>query len=297
MRLFTYDADGRATPGIIIDGQMLDLRTAWRNAGLTSRGPASAGWLEFFQRPDWEDLAAALRAAYTSGRRSRAGRVPEPVRLLAPIPRPFRILAMARNYVAHAAEGPYQVPDQPAYFQKASTSVIGPDAPIVYPADVGRVDPEGELAFVIGRRCKRTSAAEAMDAVAGYTIVNDVSARDMQRDFIAKAYPFFRPKGIDTFCPLGPWIVLKDEIPDPYALTLTLRVNGEVRQLVRISDMLFKIPTIIEHVSRYITLEPGEIVATGTPSGIAPIHVGDVVEIEVDGIGVLRNPVVAGTEP
>lgn len=217
-----------------------------------------------------------------------------PARLLAPIVRPSKIVALGRNYAAHAREAGNEVPQEPVLFAKAPSTVIGPTDDIVYPEGVKRLDPEIELAVVIGRKASKVSEAEAMDYVAGYTIVNDVTARDVQRAAIEAKLPWFRSKSMDTFCPMGPCLVLTDEIQDPHDLDITLSVNGEARQKSNTGMMMFKIPRLIATISGYMTLEPGDVIATGTPEGIAPLNVGDLVECAVEGLGSLRNRVVRG---
>jgi 2-keto-4-pentenoate hydratase/2-oxohepta-3-ene-1,7-dioic acid hydratase in catechol pathway len=214
--------------------------------------------------------------------------------ILAPIARPPRIIALGLNYAAHAHETGKQPPEEPIYFIKASTAVIGPDEPVVIPKDAGRVDHEVELAAIIGKGGRNISCKKAVEHIAGYTILNDVTARDMQSRDMAASRPWFLSKSFDTFAPMGPCIVLPDEIQEPTHLDLTLRVNGEVRQHSNTRDLIFDIPELIHRLSRYVTLEPGDVIATGTPSGISPIQPGDVMEAEIEKIGVLRNPVVAG---
>jgi 5-oxopent-3-ene-1,2,5-tricarboxylate decarboxylase/2-hydroxyhepta-2,4-diene-1,7-dioate isomerase len=216
----------------------------------------------------------------------------EPWQLLAPITRPSKIVALGRNYVEHARESGHEVPDEPVLFAKAPSAVIGPGADIVYPQGVQRLDPELELGVVIGRRGRFVSEAEALDYVAGYTIVNDVTARDLQRRDQEKKWPWFRSKSFDTFCPLGPYLVLKDEIADAQQLELTLRVNGEIRQHSTTAKMIFAIPELIAFISQYMTLEPGDVIATGTPEGIAPLNRGDLLEGTITGLGTLVNRVV-----
>lgn len=217
----------------------------------------------------------------------------EEAELLAPF-LPKRIIALGRNYAAHAQETGHRPPKDPVFFMKATTSVIGPGEPVVCPPKVGRIDHEVELAVVIGRGGRRISRARAMQHVAGYTILNDVTARDMQTRDMAASHPWFLSKSFDTFGPMGPCLTLPDEIPDPMQLGLELRVNGEVRQRSNTRHMLFDIPELIRRLSRYITLEPGDVISTGTPEGISPISPGDVMEAEIERIGVLRNPVAAG---
>ncbi|MBN2310751.1 MAG: fumarylacetoacetate hydrolase family protein [Candidatus Hydrogenedentes bacterium] len=206
--------------------------------------------------------------------------------------RPGKVIALGRNYTAHAAESGHDTPEEPILFCKSSSACIGDGQPIVVRAFYGRVEHEAELAVVIGRRCKEAAEEEAGDYIAGYSILNDVTAREMQQADIAKGLPWYRSKSIDTFGPLGPVIALVDAIPEPVAVDIELRVNGEVRQRGNTADMVFSVPAIIAAVSRLITLEPGDVVATGTPAGVGPIGPGDTVEITIPGIGTLRNPVV-----
>jgi len=215
-----------------------------------------------------------------------------PVRFLAPITRPSKIVALGRNYVEHARESGHEVPEEPVLFAKAPSAVIGTGADVVYPQGVQRLDPELELGVVIGRRGRFVREAEALDYVAGYTIVNDVTARDVQRRDQEKKWPWFRSKSFDTFCPLGPYLVLKDEIRDPQQLELTLRVNGEVRQHSTTAKMIFPVAHLVAFISQYMTLEPGDVIATGTPEGIAPLQRGDVLEGTIGGLGTLVNRVV-----
>jgi 2-keto-4-pentenoate hydratase/2-oxohepta-3-ene-1,7-dioic acid hydratase in catechol pathway len=218
------------------------------------------------------------------------------VTLFAPLPSPHRILAIGRNYGEHARELGNEAPDEPIVFGKASTSVIASGRPIVLPPDVGRVDFEGELAVVLGAGGRDVSEAEALSLVAGYTLINDVTARDEQKRAIAKGLPWFLSKSYDTFGPLGPCLVTPDEIPDPQNLELTVRVNDEVRQQARTSAMLFPIPALIAYLSRHFALAPGDVLATGTPPGVGPLKPGDLVEVSIPEIGALSNPVLGADE-
>ncbi len=208
------------------------------------------------------------------------------VELLAPVV-PSKVLAVGRNYAAHAAEFDHPVPQEPLLFLKPPSAVIGPGAAIVLPPLPKRVDHEAELAVVIGRRCRGVGRGEALDYVLGYTCANDVTARDLQQ----RDGQWSRAKGFDTFCPLGPWIVTA---VDPAGLEVLGRVNGEVRQRGHTGDLLFPVPVLIEYASAVMTLEPGDVLLTGTPAGVGPLRPGDIVEVEVPGVGLLRNPVVAG---
>jgi 2-keto-4-pentenoate hydratase/2-oxohepta-3-ene-1,7-dioic acid hydratase in catechol pathway len=196
-----------------------------------------------------------------------------------------KIVAVGRNYAAHAAEHGNEVPSQPLIFLKPPSAVIGPGESIICPPQSAQVEHEAELAVVIGRRARRVAAADAWEHVLGYTCANDVTARDLQRS----DGQWSRAKGFDTFAPLGPWIVTE---LDPTDLNVACRVNGQVKQQASTADMVFKIPVLIEYITAAMTLEPGDVVLTGTPEGVSPIQPGDEVEVEVDGIGVLRNPVV-----
>ncbi len=214
----------------------------------------------------------------------------------APLPRPNRILAIGRNYAEHAKELGNDAPTEPIVFLKASSSVIADGAPVVLPPHVGRVDFEGELAVVLGKGGKDVSEAEALSLVAGYTLFNDVTARDEQKRAIALSLPWFLSKSYDTFGPLGPCLVTADEIRDPHALQITLSVNGEIKQQASTGDMLFSLPRLIAYLSHHLALEPGDVIATGTPPGVGPLHPGDTVEVHIPEIGTLSNPVIGEDE-
>jgi 2-keto-4-pentenoate hydratase/2-oxohepta-3-ene-1,7-dioic acid hydratase in catechol pathway len=206
------------------------------------------------------------------------------VRLLAPI-LASKVVCMGKNYAAHAAEMGGLAPEDPVIFLKPNTAIIGPNVAIQLPADANPVHHEGELAVVIGRPCKDVPASRAAENILGYTIANDVSARDQQQ----KDGQWTRAKGHDTFCPVGPWI---DTTIDPSDLDLRTEVNGVVRQHSRTSLMIHDVGAIIEWISAVMTLLPGDLILTGTPEGVGPIEDGDVVSITVEGIGTLSNPVV-----
>ncbi|NIH81949.1 2-keto-4-pentenoate hydratase/2-oxohepta-3-ene-1,7-dioic acid hydratase in catechol pathway [Amycolatopsis viridis] len=205
------------------------------------------------------------------------------VRLLAPI-LPSKVIAIGRNYAEHAAELGNEVPESPMMFLKPSTSVIGPNAAIKLPAASQRVDFEGELAVVIGQPVRNVKAAQAPAVILGYTIANDVSARDLQKS----DGQWGRAKGFDTFCPLGPWI---ETAVDPSDLAIRTEVDGEVKQDSRTSLLIHKIPELVEFVSGVMTLLPGDVILTGTPAGVGQITDGQAVSITIEGIGTLTNPV------
>ena len=213
------------------------------------------------------------------------------VRLCAPVEQPRNIICVGRNYLAHARETGHEAPTEPILFAKSSSAVIDPGEPIIYRSYLTRVDPEAELAVIIGRRARQVIAPDAARYIAGYTALNDVTARDLQKQDIGQGHPWFRSKSMDTFCPIGPVMLTVDECPEPVALDVSCRVNGELRQHANTRQFLFSIPQLIEAITRFITLEVGDVIATGTPEGIQPIFPGDVVEVEVERIGILRNPV------
>jgi len=206
------------------------------------------------------------------------------VKLLAPVIPRSKVVCIGKNYADHAAEMGSVVPTEPIIFIKPNTSVIGPNETIVWPKMSERVDHEVELAIVIGRICKVVPAAKAKDVIYGYTIANDVTARDLQK----KDGQWSRAKGFDTFCPLGPWIET-EFIPGDQKITATL--NGEVKQSSVLSEMIFKIPQIIEFVTNVMTLLPGDVILTGTPAGIGPMPAGASISVAIEGLGTLTNKV------
>ena len=200
--------------------------------------------------------------------------------------RPSKILGIGRNYAAHAKELGNEVPTEPRLFLKPPSSLLAPGRVILLPPESARVEHEAELGVVIGKRCKNVRREDALAHVFGYTCVGDITARDLQKTDVQ----FTRAKGFDTFCPVGPWI--ETEL-DPSKLSIRCRVNGEVRQDGVTADMVFDVPTLIAYASRMMTLEPGDLISTGTPEGVGPLVAGDVLEVEVTGIGVLRERIAA----
>jgi 2-keto-4-pentenoate hydratase/2-oxohepta-3-ene-1,7-dioic acid hydratase in catechol pathway len=234
-----------------------------------------------------ERISVLWGAPYDGGLANTTGEVmslPE-VTLLAPC-EPTKIVALGLNYRDHAEEFGHPIPEEPLIFMKPSTAVIGPDEDIVYPAMSRRVDYEAELAVVVGKTARHIEAADFRDYVLGYTCINDVTARDLQK----KDGQFTRSKSFDTFAPLGPWI--ETEMADPDNLTVEAFLNGERRQHSSTRNLVFPVGALVAFISRIMTLLPGDVIATGTPSGIGPMAPGDVVEIRVEGIGALRNRVV-----
>lgn len=235
--------------------------------------------------------------ALAEARGALAGARPSPglsgAALLAPV-RPGKIVCVGLNYADHAAETGAKIPKEPVLFAKLPSAVAGPFDDVRCPGFVERLDYEAELGVVIGRRTRGVGPDRALEHVLGYVAVNDLSARDLQ----ARDGQWTRSKSLDTFCPVGPWLVTRDEIGDPHDLRISARVNGETRQDSSTGRMVVKIPELIAHISRGITLEPGDLVSTGTPAGVgvarrppAFLKDGDVVEVEVQSVGALRNRV------
>jgi 2-keto-4-pentenoate hydratase/2-oxohepta-3-ene-1,7-dioic acid hydratase in catechol pathway len=205
------------------------------------------------------------------------------VRLLAPV-LPSKVVCVGKNFAAHAAEFDSDVPDEPLLFLKPSTSVIGPGDPIPLPSISRRVDYEGELAVVIGRLARSVRAEEAFRYILGYTCANDVTLRDLQKT----DEQWTRAKGFDGSCPLGPWI---ETDLDPNDVRVETRLNGDTRQSASTTELIFGVATVVEHITEFMTLLPGDVVLTGTPEGVGKLEPADRVEVEVDGVGVLANPV------
>ena len=210
------------------------------------------------------------------------------VRLLAPVIPRSKVVAIGRNYAAHAAELGHEVPAEPLMFIKPNTSVVGPGDPIFYPRQTQDLHFEGELAVVIGRLCRDVPPEQATDVIYGYTVANDVTARDLQRSDVQ----FTRAKGFDSFCPLGPWIET-DLDPQDFAdgLSVQTYLNGDLKQDGSTRDLIFDIPTLVAHISGVMTLLPGDVILTGTPEGVGPMEVGDEVEVAIARVGSLTNRV------
>jgi 2-keto-4-pentenoate hydratase/2-oxohepta-3-ene-1,7-dioic acid hydratase in catechol pathway len=285
MRLVTYRAQGGPhagpRPGVLTDQGVVDVRGADSSLPADVLGLIQGG-------PSVLDRLQTAVAGQTA-------RPLAEVTLLAPIPRPPKIVCIGVNYADHAAEAGRALPPRPSIFLKAPSCVIGPGEPIVRPATTEKLDYEVELAVVIGTTAQGVSRDDALSYVAGYTIMNDVSARDLQ---LAADGGVILGKNFDTSAPLGPAITLVDELPDSTNLGIRTWVNGELRQDGNTHNLIFDVPAIIAFLSQQLTLEPGDLIATGTPAGVGlgmKPHVwlqpGDTVRMEVDGIGVLENPV------
>jgi len=281
MKLVTFATENGPRLGLLQENHVIDLNEA-------SDGRLPADVLTFLQQGQ-----PAMQLAREIGHSAAADLPLSEVTLLAPVPAPSKVVAIGLNYMDHCREQNIEPPKMPIIFAKFPSAVVGPGAAVRWdPALTRQVDYEVELAVVMGRTARRVSAAEALDCVAGYTICNDVSARDLQfgdRQWV-------RGKSLDTFCPLGPWLVTKDEIPDPHDLSLRCTVNGEILQDSTTAEMIFGVPQLIEFISRAFSLLPGDVIATGTPDGVGVFRSpqiflkdGDVVTVEVEGLGQLTN--------
>ncbi len=280
MRLIRFGRKGKEQPGLLRDGRIVDLRRHF---------PEIPDIGERFFAEGWPVRVAAV---------ADPGELRE-VRLGAPVPRPGKIICLGKNYAEHAREGGFDRPARPLLFCKTVNTVNGPFDPILLPESSGQIDWEVELAVVIGRRAKRIAREAALDFVGGYMVANDVSGRQAQ--FADSQW--FRGKSFDGFAPMGPCLVTPEEIGDPGNLRLTARVDGVLMQDGNTADMLFDIPTIIADISCDITLEPGDVLFTGTPAGVGifrdppvVLHAGNVVECAIEKIGAIVNPVVAGDD-
>jgi len=280
MRLVTFvEGDKAPRPGLVVDGGVFDLDAEGFQDAITFLGAQGS-------------VQADVAGAAT---RSRTRIALEQVRLLAPVPRPPRLFGIGVNYAEHAAESGTRMRDVPTVFLVLLSAVVGPGADVVLPRASSQVDYEAELAVVIGKAGHRIAASEWEEHVVGYTMMNDVSARDVQRATsqwtLAKSFP--------TFAPMGPWVVTKDEITDPHRLGISLTIGGERLQDSNTSQMIYKIPALIEYLSGIVPLEVGDVISTGTPAGVGMgrtpqrwLKAGEEMVVAIEGIGELRNPVV-----
>jgi 2-keto-4-pentenoate hydratase/2-oxohepta-3-ene-1,7-dioic acid hydratase in catechol pathway len=261
--------------------------------------PAGPRWFDLGPLDVHAELArGSLRAADLAERLQSAAPMPEPKQFLVPVPHPGKILCLAKNFAAHAREFGSEAPKEPIFFAKLPDTLLPHGSDVVLPHWLDtRIDHEAELGLVLGfpdpdeRGVRYTTAADAHGLVAGYTPLNDVTARKLQGQDREQKYPWLRSKSFDTFCPVGPFVVPADAI-DAGDLRIVMRVNGEVRQQASTKDMVFPIGEALAAMARCTTLRPGDLIAMGTPEGVGPIEPGDVLEVEVEKLGVLRNGVV-----
>ena len=283
MKLCTFLRDGVPLVGVVTDDGIVDLSESAPELPTEMTALLAGG------EPALRRAAAAVSAA--------RARIPlDSVRLAPPILRPPKFLAVGLNYADHVAEAGLETPKLPTIFNKQSTCVAGPTDPVHMPRVASALDYEGELGFVVGRRCRHVPREHAHEVIAGYLVVNDVSVRDWQ----LRIPTWTMGKSFDTHGPIGPWITTADEVGDPHALRVRTWVNGELRQDSSTKNLIFDCFAIVEHLSTAFTLEPGDVVATGTPGGVGIamkppklLSIGDVVRVEIDGLGTLENRVVA----
>ncbi len=296
MKLVTYEVGKQARVGIVQGEEIVDVA-----ALMPKPGPPPKDLIDLLARG--EKYLKALRKQIASLRETGASKKrAKPfttrlanARLRAPIPRPGKITCLGLNYADHAREQGIEPPDRPIYFLKSINSICGPGDSIVIPPNSTQVDFEAELAVVLGKRGKNIPEEKAYEYVAGYMVLHDVSARDMQ--FGDKQW--FRGKSCDTFAPIGPWLVTRDEVPDPHQLRISLALNGQTMQDSNTSNLIFKVPYLVSYLSQSLTWEVGDIISTGTPPGVGvfrkpPVFLkpGDTTSITIEKIGTLTNPVV-----
>jgi len=279
LRIVSFNG-GKA--GIVVSDEVLDVSKALR--GINFRNWANYKYVRNLIE-QWDEVQILLeRVSRSKHVVKRFSYNLNDVSFDAPITNPSKIICVGRNYMSHIEEMREEVPSEPIFFLKPPSALTGHNSKIVLPVESERVDHEIELAVIIGKRCRGVNPKEAWNTIFGYTILLDITARDLQR----KDVTWFRAKGFDSFCPLGPWIVTRDEIDEPHNLNIELKVNGEVRQRGNTKDMIFKINELISFASKVCTLEPGDILATGTPQGVAPLKHGDIIEGYIEKVGLLR---------
>ena len=281
MKLIRFGKAGEEKPGIHVNGKNYDVSSLVKD------------YDELFFSDNGIDKLAAL----TNEQKKDLPLVDEGARLGCPVARPSKLICIGLNYAQHAAESNAALPAEPIIFMKATTSVTGPNDVIMIPKDSVKTDWEVELAFVIGKRAGYVPEEDAMNYIAGYCLHNDVSEREFQ---LERGGTWDKGKGCDTFAPLGPWLVTKEEIKDPHNLRLWLSVNGKMMQDSNTNDLIFNVPHLVSYISRFMTLLPGDIISTGTPAGVAlgmknPEYLtpGDVVELGIDGLGTAKQEVIA----
>lgn len=300
MKLLSFKANDETRLGLIVNDNIVDVDKGYHHlfgAHIPSdmicfleEGEAAmtkARRLEDASQKSWRTLCSASDVIFNVG----------DVEVLAPIPRTRKnIVCLGLNYSEHVKEFGSSIPKYPIFFTKPPTSIIGPNASILFPKNTKEVDFEAELAFIFGKRGKDVPKEKAYEYVAGYTVFNDVTARDIQR----RHGQWFKGKGLDTFAPMGPYLVTKDEVPDPHNLNISLELDGVMMQNSNTRNMIFKIPSLVRFISMDMTIEPGDIVATGTPSGVGytrkpPVYLnpGNIVKISLEKVGILQNRVIS----
>jgi 2-keto-4-pentenoate hydratase/2-oxohepta-3-ene-1,7-dioic acid hydratase in catechol pathway len=293
MKLVGYGDKKKERAGLVYGDKVLDISQSWE---ALNRRRIPSNVVEFLEGPWREELAIILENADELATRQGIAHDISEVRLGAPVPRPGKVICLGVNYRDHSGDIGVAVPEVPLLFSKASSCIIGPREEVMIPEESDQIDWEAELAVVIGKEGKKIADSEAFEHIAGYTVFNDVSARDIQM----ADKQWFRGKSFDTFGPMGPWIITIDEIEDPLSLEVRCLVNGVERQHSNTSYHIFNVPQIIAFISRGMTLFPGDVIATGTPKGVGygmnpPLFLkpGDELVTEIEGIGQLRNKIVS----
>lgn len=302
MRLLSYEKNHVVHLGLLIKDKIVDVSMAYSSL---FKGSLPSDMLSFLDAGETAlEKAKKVEQAVTTSEKDLQS-ISDLVfnmreaKVVAPIPRPRKnVICLGLNYSEHAEETRSPLPEYPIFFTKPPTSIIGPNAPVLFPKNTYRVDYEAELAFVIGKHGRNISENDAYDYIIGYSVFNDITARDFQR----RHAQWFKGKGLDTFAPMGPCIVTKDEVPNPHNLRISLKLNDTLMQNSNTQHMIFKIPTLLKYLTMDMTVEPGDIIATGTPSGVGfsrkpPIYLkpGDVMTVTVEHVGVLQNKVASQT--
>jgi 2,4-didehydro-3-deoxy-L-rhamnonate hydrolase len=281
MKLIRFGETGKEKPGICLDGVNYDV----------------SGFIKDYDEQFFANGGIPHLAWMTEQNRTILPKVPDDVRLGSPIARPSKIICIGLNYIDHAKETGATLPTEPVIFMKATTALCGPFDEVVIPKDSVKTDWEVELAIVIGRKASYVEQTDAMEYVAGYCLHNDISEREFQ---LERGGTWDKGKGCDTFAPIGPWLVTKDEIADPHKLKLWLNVNGKMMQNGTTANLVFDIPFLVSYVSRFMTLLPGDVISTGTPAGVGLgfkpaifLNPGDVMELGIDGLGESKQKCIA----
>lgn len=281
MKLIRFGEPGKESTGIVLEGKIYD----------------TSAFGEDYNEHFFETYGLQRLATFLETHKNKLPLVAEGTRLGSPVARPSKIICIGLNYEKHAKETNAPIPTEPILFLKSTTALTGPDDDIIIPKDSVKTDWEVELAFLISKKASYVSEEEAMDYVAGYCLHNDVSEREFQ---LERGGTWDKGKGCDTFAPLGPWLVTKEEIVNVHNLRLWLKVNGTMMQDGNTDDLVFTIPQLVSYISRFMTLLPGDIISTGTPSGVGlgmnpPVYLkpGDIVELGIDGLGISRQQVKA----
>ncbi|MCP5098648.1 MAG: fumarylacetoacetate hydrolase family protein [Chloroflexi bacterium] len=294
MKLVTYQLDDAPRLGAIVDQKIIDLATAYQAVSQSKTDPFPSTMIALLEEGD--QGLEKVKAALAAGAETAVSHPLNTITYLPPVLKPEKVIALGRNYAAHAKEGGAEPPKFPMLFHKTATSLNGHNHPVIIPPITDRVDYEGELAIIIGKRCKNVSEVDALNYVGGYTVANDVSARDWQR----RTSQFTAGKMLDTFGPLGPALITPDEIPDIQNLRIQTRLNSNTMQDGHTSMMIFSVAFTISYISQISTLEVGDVILTGTPEGVGfartpPVYMqpGDEVTVEIERIGILSNQITA----